>query len=208
MEWSDLTTYPKEIKLNLGGRRCFDGRGHFSGWISVDRRCGKYNGGRCNIQHVFPNQMPIESETVDAILSEHFLEHITADDVQEVLDDCQRVLKTGCVARIALPDVNHPLHEDNRINNRDPMRGHNSVWCVKSMTAAMLEAGFSRVVPRSYWIHSGGESGNEAGYQHVHRAMDDRDGWVRRTIGNDGRNFEQRPWGELWATSLIVDGIK
>lgn len=208
MEWADLARYSGEIKLNIGGRRCFDGRGHFSGWISVDRRAGRYNGGHANIHHVFPNQMPVETETVDAILSEHFIEHVTKDVAQEIISDCYRVLKPGCRARIALPDVNHPLHEDNRINNRDPMRGHHSVWCVESMVAALREAGFSQVIPMSYWVHAGAESGDGAGYQHVHRAMNDIDGWVRRTVGNDKRNFEQRPWGELWATSLIVDGIK
>lgn len=192
MEWSELKNLAGPIKLNIGGRFCMDGKANFCGWVSVDRKGGWFHH---SISHTFPDPMPLPDECVDAILSEHFLEHITQDHGVQVLEDCARVLKPTCRARIAVPDTNHPLHESSK--------GQRSAWCAASLSDAMRLAGFSRVCPMSYWTHVGGEC-----YQHTHRSMSVADGWVSRTIENDQRNSDNNALGELTITSLIVDGEK
>lgn len=46
--------------------------------------------------------------TIDVILSEHVIEHISTEDFKKFLNISYKYLKTGGYIRIAIPDKNHP----------------------------------------------------------------------------------------------------
>lgn len=48
---------------------------------------------------------PFEDGTVDAILSEHLIEHLDFDKGQHMLKECYRILKDGGRIRVATPDM-------------------------------------------------------------------------------------------------------
>ena len=197
MEWNEVRAL-EAVKLNIGGGIYRDGKRRFEGWISVDGRSG---GGHYSVRHKFPAPMDLEQSSVDAIMSEHFLEHVELSDAFHVLCECRRVLKQGGKLRMAVPDIYHPLNEQDRKNGFDKSRHHRSIFSVESLTGMLAAAGFETIMPMSYWLY-------EPEYKHTHRKMSWSDGWIKRTVGNDRRNRQGRPWGELWATSLIVDAIK
>ncbi len=87
------------MKLNIGcGEVCFPG------WINIDMDSPK-----ADLRHDMRNPLPYETGTVDFIYSEHFIEHVTAQEGVKVLKDFFRVLKPGGVVRIATPDLNYLL---------------------------------------------------------------------------------------------------
>ena len=87
------------MKLNIG---C--GEVHFPGWVNIDMDSPK-----ADLLHDMRNPLPYEAGTVDFIYSEHFIEHVTAQEGVNVLTDFFRVLKPGGVVRIATPDLNYLL---------------------------------------------------------------------------------------------------
>jgi len=138
-------------------------------------------------------------------MSEHFFEHLALDVAQQAMAEGCRLLRSGGRLRIAVPDINHPLLEAGRLEWNDPSRHHPSCYDLNTLTAMLHQAGFDQVLPMSWWSH-------RPEYTHCHpiTKLDPKweHGWIRRTIGNDYRNQEDREWGELWSTSLIVDAVK
>lgn len=55
--------------------------------------------------------LPFADGLVDYIYTSHFLEHIYLSDAQKILRETYRVLKTGGVARIIVPDLNYYIRE-------------------------------------------------------------------------------------------------
>jgi len=49
--------------------------------------------------------LPFESDSIDFVYSEHFLEHLTRVDAERFLNDAWRVLKPGGAIRISTPDM-------------------------------------------------------------------------------------------------------
>lgn len=112
-----------ETLLNLGcGLTAPDG------WINVDRSPNQYldrvrplkralhRAGLLQDAHMTPwpqnvrrmdirKRLPFEAGTVDGIYSSHTLEHLYLSEAREVLEECGRVLRTGAVLRLALPDA-------------------------------------------------------------------------------------------------------
>lgn len=86
------------MKLNLG---C--GGYPILGWRNMD--AGSFPGVESrDLTRGFPD---IPSNSVDAIFTEHFLEHLTHADGIFLLSECHRVLKPGGVMRICVPDLAH-----------------------------------------------------------------------------------------------------
>ncbi|MBE0573824.1 methyltransferase domain-containing protein [Candidatus Dojkabacteria bacterium] len=56
------------------------------------------------IQNLLKN-FPWETNTIDIIYSSHTLEHFTREEGQHFLKECHRVLKTGGLIRILVPDL-------------------------------------------------------------------------------------------------------
>jgi predicted SAM-dependent methyltransferase len=70
------------------------------GWLNVD-----LVGGRADVVWDLCRPLPFRSGTVDAIFHEHVLEHLSAREGFELLQECHRVLKPGGVLRIGVPDA-------------------------------------------------------------------------------------------------------
>lgn len=84
------------MKLNLG---C--GSWRLTGWNNVDSDPGNRPETVCDLR----KPLPWESGSVDYIHMEHFFEHITRDEQNRLLLECNRVLKPGGVVRISGPDL-------------------------------------------------------------------------------------------------------
>jgi predicted SAM-dependent methyltransferase len=89
----------KLVKLHIG---C--GTNYFNGWTNLDNNSDN-NITKVDISHDMRNPLPFGDSTVDFIYNEHFLEHLTVGDGQKVIRDFMRVLKTGGVLRISVPDL-------------------------------------------------------------------------------------------------------
>ena len=93
------------LKVNLGSfKDCF-----YYGWQNIDiiplhdfARTQSYH----FIEHDVRNGLPMyQDNTVDLMMSSHLLEHLTRSDGKKLLEECYRVMKTGAIIRLAIPDT-------------------------------------------------------------------------------------------------------
>jgi len=135
------------------------------------------------------------ADSIDAIFSEHVLEHLSFEQNQVAVACAFRHLKPGGRFRIAVPDG----------NRRDayylkdvapPADGHKMLFDVKLLTAMLEDAGFS-VGPLEYFDED----------ENFHAVeWNSEDGHVRRSVRFDRQENFRR--GNLFYTSLIVDAVK
>lgn len=84
-----------EIKLHLA---C--GPNIVKGWQNIDILDSP------EVQkHDLKRPLPYESNTVNSIFHEHFIEHLTKEEAEKFLKECYRVLKPGSAMRIGWPDL-------------------------------------------------------------------------------------------------------
>ncbi len=89
------------LKLHLG---C--GPNVIPGWVNIDAE--EIPGAeRLDLRE----KLPYESESVDFVFSEHFIEHIDREDAERLVSECFRVLKPGGVARFSCPDLRKLIDE-------------------------------------------------------------------------------------------------
>ncbi len=113
-------------------------------------------------------ELPYQSNTVDVVYTSHFLEHLSAVNVDKVLHEIHRVLKpeTG-ILRIVIPDLDFYIQryvleksqKPNEVadefmtglnvisNARDP---HLWMYNTESLQTKLRKVGFKNVVPASY----------------------------------------------------------
>jgi predicted SAM-dependent methyltransferase len=53
--------------------------------------------------------LPFDSNSINYVYTSHFLEHTSFEDAKKILNECHRVLKTGGIARIIVPDLNYHI---------------------------------------------------------------------------------------------------
>jgi predicted SAM-dependent methyltransferase len=83
------------------------GRYGKAGWVNVD----VYRAPLISCLYDCRKSLPFPDESVRAIFSEHFLEHIDyTEEVPYFLMECHRVLKKGGVLRLILPDAEKYLY--------------------------------------------------------------------------------------------------
>lgn len=87
---------PGCVKVSLG---C--GRSVPEGWIGLD---DKYRGSSI-YQWDLRRGLPFHDQSVDAILAEHVIEHLSLDDYILLLRECHRCLRDGGILRIVSPDA-------------------------------------------------------------------------------------------------------
>lgn len=87
------------MKLNLG---CGDVP--LEGWVNIDLESDK-----ADLKHDLTRPLPYEDGSVDFVYSEHFIEHLTAEEGLSLLKECRRVLKPGGVLRVATPDLGYVM---------------------------------------------------------------------------------------------------
>lgn len=63
------------------------------------------------IHHDLQYGIPFDDETVPAVYSSHFLEHLFREDVVNLLNACWRVLCTGGLIRICVPSVEDEINK-------------------------------------------------------------------------------------------------
>jgi predicted SAM-dependent methyltransferase len=67
--------------------------------------------------------LPIESSTTDVFYSSHVLEHLDAADAELLLHEARRVLRTGGILRLAVPDLRLQVNEYLRCGDADRFVG-------------------------------------------------------------------------------------
>lgn len=134
-------------------------------------------------------------DSIDSLLSEHMLEHLTADEARVAIAHCHRYLKPGGVFRVAVPDG----------YRRDPIyvaaaesksEGHHVVYNIDTLTALLQSAGFE-TTPLEYF---------DAQEQFHACAWDHNDGMIQRSLRFDTQQDFRRD--NHFYTSLIIDARK
>lgn len=99
------------------------------GWINVD------NNSDGNIKHLDVNAdlsmgLPFDSNTIDFIYHEHFIEHLSFDEGLVFLKECYRVLKPSGVMRLACPDLKKIIeaYSDNTWREQDWVSTYGCQW--------------------------------------------------------------------------------
>ncbi len=75
---------------------------YLNGWINIDSESQN-----ADLTLDLTNPLLFEDNTIDFIYSEHFIEHLTADEGLLLLNECRRILKPHGVIRIATPDLDY-----------------------------------------------------------------------------------------------------
>lgn len=85
-----------EPKLHIG---C--GQHRLEGWVNIDLD----EGSKADLRLDVTKGLPVADGSVAAVLSQHFVEHLTRAQAQGFLAECCRVLKPGGKLRISTPDL-------------------------------------------------------------------------------------------------------
>ncbi|TCP56497.1 putative SAM-dependent methyltransferase [Tamaricihabitans halophyticus] len=89
----------EDFLLHIGS-----GGEHKEGWVNLDLA-----GDPVELPWNLKRGLPFPDATVDAIFSEHLLEHIPLPGVAQTLAECHRVLKPGGTMRVGVPDAGQLL---------------------------------------------------------------------------------------------------
>lgn len=86
----------------------------------------------------------VQANTVTEILVEHVVEHLTGPETLRFFDECKRVLVSGGVLRVCVPE---PKTSMELAHMRDLITGHGhlQVLNLHALTALLYAAGFTRV---------------------------------------------------------------
>lgn len=156
---------PPRHKIHLGS-----GDHPLAGWINVDLAPAP----AIDLAADLTREMPLRSGSVDLIHCEDFIEHVDAAAGKLVLQECNRVLRSGGVVRILTPDLRALVEEiyvrrDPRhlrwcrayLSSEDPcaalnmhmrMGGdHRFIYDEDHLTAQLREAGFGVRRVRYNW---------------------------------------------------------
>lgn len=133
--------------------------------------------------------------SIDSLLSEHMLEHLSEDEARSALAECYRYLKPQGLFRLAVPDGyrRDPAYVK---EVAPPNDGHKMLYNIDSLTALLQSVGFS-TTPLEYF---------DAQERFHATTWDQNDGMIRRSVRFDTQQAFQRDG--LFYTSLIVDARK
>lgn len=156
----------KLVKLNLG---CFQDM-FYDGWINIDILDLKVFAEQQAyefIQQDLTQGIPFQDNSVDIIMSNHLIEHITREEGKQLLKECYRVLKPGGIIRFSTPDtqiitkqyLDGKIMEYKYINTgvekaEDEAEayynllivGHKTIYDEKSLIQMMTKAGFENII--------------------------------------------------------------
>lgn len=171
------------LKVNLGS-----GGQIYGGWLTTDSD---------SLDVTLPQAWEnlFKPGSIDRLLCEHVLEHLSESECKDALASCYRFLKPGGLLRIAVPD-GYRVDEAYLVAVSPPIHGHQALFTVDTLVTLLESVGF-RVTLLEYFDAQGA----------FHTApWDVVDGYVRRSV-----RFDRRPefkHGEVFYTSLIVDAWK
>jgi predicted SAM-dependent methyltransferase len=149
-------------------------------------------------------------DSLDAVLSEHVIEHLTLPEVGATARNVRKFLKSGGQWRIAVPDGFHscsnylnwvaPNSPGERFlaNFRQPDEpNHKVLWNYRMLSDFLTRHGFA-VVFREWF--------DEQGYFHQ-TSWSDSEGRIWRRYGSDCSKFLSVAIGAPY-TSLVIDAVK
>jgi predicted SAM-dependent methyltransferase len=173
----------RPLKVVLGA-----GPTTFSGWLQTDKEL---------LDVTSPSDWSalFEPASIDSLLSEHMLEHLSPEDARVALGECYRYLKPGGLFRIAVPDGyrRDPAYV---AEAAPPNDGHQVFYNVDTLTAALQEAGFKTTALEYF----------DAGENFHAIPWDEKDGYIQRSVRFDSQQDFRR--GDLFYTSVIIDARK
>jgi len=173
--------HPLRVILGAGATR-------FAGWIQTDKEL---------LDVTSPNDWSalFEPNSIDSLLSEHMLEHLSEDQARMALKECYCYLKPGALFRIAVPDGyrRDPAYV---AEASPPKDGHQVLYNIDSLTALLKSVGFM-TTPLEYF---------DAQEQFHALPWDENDGMIQRSARFDTQHDFRR--GDLFYTSVIVDARK
>ena len=131
-------------------------------------------------------------DSIDSLLSEHMLEHLSEDEARTALAECYRYLKPEGLFRLAVPDGyrRDPAYVK---EVAPPNDGHKMLYNIDSLSGLLQSVGF-QTTPLEYF---------DAQEQFHATAWDEKDGMILRSVRFDTQQTFQRDG--LFYTSLIVD---
>lgn len=160
----------------------------FDGWISTDIDT-------LDITSPHDWRNLFSPESIDRLLTEHVLEHLSESECRIALAECYSYLKKGGLLRIAVPD-GHRRDPEYVTEVSPPKDGHKALYTVDTLVPLLEAIGF-RATPLEYF--------DAQGKFHVH-PWDVADGHIRRSLRFDKQELFKR--GDMFYTSLIVDAKK
>jgi predicted SAM-dependent methyltransferase len=171
------------LNVLIGG-----GQTSYEGWIFTDRDY-------LDITEPQDWSNLFEPNSIDRLLCEHVLEHLTEEECSMALAECYRYLKPGGLMRVAVPD-GYRRDSAYVAEASPPNAGHKVFFNVDTLPPLLVSLGF-RVTPLEYFDES----------EQFHAgSWDESDGLVTRSARFDHQEDFQR--GDLYYTSLIVDARK
>lgn len=137
------------------------------------------------------NELPFESGSVDGCYASHFLEHLPVEKARRILLECLRVLRSGGVLRLAVPDLEAIVREYLRVLNHaqggDPAAMKQYEWITLELLDQLVRV----------------ESGGEMGRYLRNRASQNAD-YVTLRIGSEAAPYlrqDRESRGELRGNS-------
>lgn len=142
-----LAAGPGPVLLHLGS-----GPDRRAGWTNVDL----YFPAELCLDLTRP--LPFPDASVDAIYSQHFVEHLTKQQTAGLLLECARVLRPGGWLRISTPDLEHYWHlwreesagapgadSADAINEVMRLHDHLYIYDLRTLAALFAAAGLEEV---------------------------------------------------------------
>lgn len=173
----------KPLRIVIGS-----GETIYDGWITTDK-------------HLLDITQPgdwaqlFEPASIDSLLSEHVLEHLSEAECRVALGECYRYLKPNALFRLAVPD-GYRRDPDYVAEITPPRDGHKVAFTIDNLVPLLESVGF-QVTPLEYF---------DANEEFHARPWDEREGHIKRSIRFDDQVAFKR--GEMYYTSIIVDARK
>lgn len=150
------------------------GKNYQNGWINIDAE----DNGDINLFFSTDNVIPFDSNSIDGVFSEHFIEHIDFLTGVHFMSESYRILKPKGVLRIICPDLDYVLNglNDLKLNKLKEMfisvgdfrrlpkdisnaevinwmfygHGHKFIYNFECMEQLLYSVGFSKVELSSF----------------------------------------------------------
>jgi len=178
-----LASHARPLKVVLGA-----GPTRFPGWFQTDKEI-------LDVTLPADWRALFKPGSIDILLSEHMLEHLSAAEAGTALAECYRYLKPRGLLRIAVPD-GYRRDPDYVKEASPPNDGHQVLYNVDTLTALLQSVGFA-TTPLEYF---------DAEEQFHAVPWDENDGLIQRSARFDTQKSFQR--GDLFYTSVIIDARK
>ncbi len=180
MDWSEVKT-KDPIYLNLGGGLNCHPNPEYENYISVDLDPPDHGWA---VKHDIRNPIPLPDHSVTRIHSEDFFEHISKEEIKELLAECYRLLKPGGRLRISVPDYKNPKDRPFLDQQKDPrLPLHVTLTHYELMKDLIEESPFKNYTFYHYW----------EGDQFIRKDIDYSHGIIKRTPENDPRCRKNGP---------------